>query len=366
MITATTHPHPSQPPLGVIEGFFGRSWSWAERADYAKFLADAGYHFYIYAPKSDRYLRKAWQEDWPSRDFHHLLTLRDNYRTQSVHFGIGLSPFEVYRQESQHQRDLLRKKIQRVNELQPDIFCLLFDDMRGDLPNLAALQCDLVHLAADECNAKHIIFCPTYYSFDPVLEKVFGQRPENYWQSLGQTLDPKIDIFWTGPKVCSTEYPPEHLQIVTELLQRKPFLWDNYPVNDGALRSQHLYLRGFNEGHKHLVDTVSGHGANPMNQPWLSRLPLLSLPRAYHGDPNYSPDGAFAEICHQIFAADFAAQLIEDVTLLEDIGLQKLAGDDKSRLFQRYQAWAATNPYADEICQWLNGGYGFDPGCLTE
>ena len=46
--------------------------------------------------------------------------------------------------------------------------------MRGDIPNLANLQIDYMHQVAELSTAKRIIFCPTYYSFDPVLEKVFG------------------------------------------------------------------------------------------------------------------------------------------------------------------------------------------------
>jgi hyaluronoglucosaminidase len=36
---------------GVIEGFFGRPWTWQARADYATFLGQNDYQYYIYAPK---------------------------------------------------------------------------------------------------------------------------------------------------------------------------------------------------------------------------------------------------------------------------------------------------------------------------
>ena len=51
--------------LGIIEGFFGREWQWEDRANYAEFLAQHHYDFYIYAPKSDKFLRTQWQQDWP-------------------------------------------------------------------------------------------------------------------------------------------------------------------------------------------------------------------------------------------------------------------------------------------------------------
>ena len=48
------------PELGIIEGFFGRPWSWTERADAVRFLRPHGYSFYLYAPKADSWLRRRW------------------------------------------------------------------------------------------------------------------------------------------------------------------------------------------------------------------------------------------------------------------------------------------------------------------
>ena len=137
------------PALGIIEGFFGRSWSWAERKSYAKFLALNKLGFYVYAPKSDIYLRKQWQQDWPATIKTELDTLREDYRTANIDFGIGLSPHEIYLDNSSDNREHLHKRIKQINSLAPDILCLLFDDMRGDIPNLANIQIDLMHQVAE-------------------------------------------------------------------------------------------------------------------------------------------------------------------------------------------------------------------------
>src|SRR5690606_15582159 len=125
---------------------------------------------------------------------------------------------------------------------QPDILCLLFDDMRGDIPHIARIQADLTRRATELSSASKVMLCPTYYSDDPVLEKVFGPRPQDYWPSLKREIDPEVDIFWTGPRVCSDSYPLAHLDEIAERLGRQPVLWDNYPVNDGAVKSRHLHL----------------------------------------------------------------------------------------------------------------------------
>lgn len=352
-------------PFGIIEGFFGRSWSWEDRKIYAQFLALNEYSFYIYAPKDDKNLRKQWQTDWPVAAKTSLADLRQVYRAANVQFGIGLSPHEIYLDNTHNQRAQLDSRIKQINQLEPDILCILFDDMRGDIPGLAQIQIDIAHQAAATSNAKKIIFCPTYYSFDPVLERVFGTMPENYWQTFAQQLDKSIDMFWTGEKVCSTNYPAEHLAQVTELIGRKPFLWDNYPVNDGAVKSNLLQLRAFDQGHSQLADKVAGHAVNPMNQPWLSQIPLASLPLAYREKENYSADTAFASICNHLCGDVLAKQLQQDIHQLQDLGLKKLSQHERDVLQATYLRFG-NNPYAQEIIAWLNDEYQFDPACLTE
>jgi hyaluronoglucosaminidase len=351
--------------IGIIEGFFGRSWSWQDRKIYAGFLKQHHYQFYIYAPKSDPHLRRQWQEDWPSDSKNKLLELRHHYKNAGILFGIGLSPFEIYLTDSATQQQQLSRRIREINQLNPDILCILFDDMRGDIANLAQLQIDIAHQAAAESTAKKIIFCPTYYSVDPVLEKVFGNRPENYWQTFAANLDSNIDIFWTGEKVCSSSYSATHLAEVTQLLGRKPFLWDNYPVNDGAIKSKLLHLRAFNQAHSQLNGKLAGHAVNPMNQPYLSQLALASLPFAYQQENNYHPDKILLTICNNLCDTLFTDQLLQDLSQFQDLGLAKMTDTKKNELRIIYGQFQH-NPYAKEIVAWLNDEYQFDPHCLTE
>ncbi len=353
------------PPLGIIEGFFGRSWSWHDRSRYAEFLALNAFNFYIYAPKSDSFLRKHWQQDWPIELKQELIQLRNIYHEAKIDFGIGLSPHEIYLDNSRDNRTALIERVKQINTLEPEILCLLFDDMRGDLPDIARIQIELMHQVADISSAKHIIFCPTYYSFDPVLEKVFGKMPMNYWQDLNQYLDKKIDIFWTGEKVCSPHYTSSHLTKVSELLGRKHFLWDNYPVNDGAVKSNLIQLRTVDTSHSKLQNSVAGHALNPMNQPWLSQIALASLPRAYQEQNNYHAERALNEICVQLCGEKLAEVLLQDIPLLQDKGLNKFTAEEKNELLNHYESFAQ-NPFCEEILAWLNGEYIFDPACLTE
>ena len=73
---------------GVIEGFFGRPWAWPARLSGADFLRDCGYQFYIYAPKSDSFLRRRWREPLPAQTLWHLSELgsrRDSVDSTPTH-----------------------------------------------------------------------------------------------------------------------------------------------------------------------------------------------------------------------------------------------------------------------------------------
>src|SRR5690606_29456104 len=135
--------------------------------------------------------------------------------------------------------------------------------MRGDLPELAARQVEVVRWVAERTSADRILVCPSYYTDDPVLDRVFGERPAGYLEELAGGLDPSIGIFWTGEEVCSREVSPGHLRRVAERIGRKPFLWDNYPVNDGQRMSQYLHLRGFTGRPASIAGEVAAHGINP-------------------------------------------------------------------------------------------------------
>ena len=88
-----------------------------------------------------------------------------------------------------------------------------------------------------------------------------------------------MDLFWTGSKVISTDYTEEDLELATKLLGRKPFIWDNYPVNDGKKASDYIYLQPFTN-RQNLIRFCSGIAVNPMKQTFLNLIPLANITRA--------------------------------------------------------------------------------------
>ncbi len=351
--------------LGVIEGFFGRSWSWSERASYASFLSSHGYSFYIYAPKDEAFLRKRWNEPLPAERLTGLASLFSSFKAHGIQCGVGLSPYEAYRGYDSGARARLREKVEELNSLELDILCVLFDDMRGDVPALADTQIRILGDIREISTAPRIIFCPTYYSYDPIIERCFGSMPPHYLEDLGRGLDPSVDLFWTGEKVMSTAYPVEHLTEVANRMRRKPFLWDNYPVNDSKRASPFLFLKAFESRGPHLTDLVSGHAVNPMKQPWLSQIPLASLALNYAQTCGYDRDATTVRCAKQVCGEDIGSLIAQDLDLFHSVGLEGLNDEQRLYLRGRYQPYCA-DPFCREVVLWLDNRYEFDPACLTD
>lgn len=341
-------------PLGIIEGFFGRPWSWKARSDLVTLLARHGYSFYIYAPKADPFLRRRWDELHPVDEAEALRRFARHCKVQGMRFGVGLSPFEVYQNFDEKARQALTEKLAFLDSLDIDELAILFDDMSGDTPDLAQKQLDIIDWIHHRSGAETITVCPTYYSDDPVLDRVFGQRPERYLETLGNALPGTVNIFWTGEEVCSREISAGNLTRVAGLIKRKPVLWDNYPVNDGPRMSQHLHLRGFTGRHAAIGDHLTGHAINPALQPTLSCIPAITLAACYRQRDNYSYMAAFRKAAREVLGESLAGFVEQDIMALQDVGLDNL-GERESRLRRHY----ADNPHpgAQEIMAWLDGVY---------
>ena len=343
------------PELGIIEGFFGRPYSWAERAGMVAALQPHGYRFYLYAPKADAYLRRDWRAPYPDADLEALASFADHCRAQGVRFGVGLSPYELFLGFDAASKAALAGKLAQLDSLGLDDLGIFFDDMHGDLPELAARQVEIIHWIAERSAATRLIACPSYYTDDPVLDRVFGQRPAHYLEDLGRALDPAIQLMWTGEEVCAREYSPGHLARVAEQMRRKPFLWDNYPVNDGPRMAPHLHLRAFTGRPASIAEQIAGHAINTASQAVLSRIPALTLAQSYRDGGGYEYAAAFRRAAAEVLGAELADAVERNLLLLEDTGLSGLDAERKAKVRARFAAF--DHPGAREIVAWLDGAW---------
>ncbi len=340
------------PELGIVEGYFGRPWTFADRAAVMRTLAPHGYRFFLYAPKADEFLRRRWREAHPAAIGDALGQFAAACRAAGVRFGVCLSPYEVYRNFDDEARAALRARIAALDAIGLDDLAILFDDMRGDIADLADRQAGIMAFVAGCTKASRLIMCPSYYSDDAILDRVFGKRPPDYLDDLGRRLDPAVQVFWTGEEVCAREFSPGHLQEVTQRLRRKPMLWDNYPVNDGPRMSRFLHLRGFTGRPAAIAPWVAGHAINPAIQPLLSCIPALTLADSYAAGENYSYSRSWHRAATAVAGEQLAAMLADDLLYLNDTALERL-GEHGPALRTRYAA--VDHPVAREVVRWLDG-----------
>ncbi len=342
------------PELGIIEGYFGRMWSWPDRAFVLRTLAAAGYGFFHYAPKGEARLRRRWRDPFDDAALHELVAFARLCRVLGVRFGIGLTPYEAHLDFGPAAQRDLKAKLGQFRDLGLEDLVILFDDMRGDLPDLAVRHADIVSTCLGEAVAERHFVVPSYYSDDPILDRVFGARPAHYLRDLGRGLASTVSVYWTGEAVCSKTYDIVHLARVSSELGRPVSLWDNYPVNDGPRMSAYLHLRGFPRTHAGLAGRVRHHAINPMLQPRLGLIAALTLPIVYRAGQAHAEGEALRDAAVQVLGESLAERLLSDLPLLQDAG-RTCAGSELSQLIERYVG--LDHPAALEIVDWARGGY---------
>jgi len=350
--------------LGVIEGFYGQPWGWSIRHEALPFFQEWGFSLYLYAPKSDRRLRKEWRLSHEEDEAQALKKFGEACAAHGIRWGVGLTPLSLHESWDANGRRALAKRLSALAALKMDHLAILFDDMPGNFPDLAKTQGDILKFVADQGVASQLSMCPTYYSDASILDRLFGDRPENYLKDLGHALDDSVQVFWTGPGICSSEYPSEHLERVTDRLGRKPFIWDNYPVNDGPRMCRFLHLQS-PQRPKSVMSRVSGLMVNPMNQHFLSRVALVSMSRSLGGtsgaaDVKYRTEAAI----QQALPGAVSAKICRDWSLFQERGLDEIEEHKKIALINEYRE--IDHPAAAEVVQWLEGKYVVSKDILTD
>jgi hyaluronoglucosaminidase len=346
--------------IGIVEGFFGPQWSAKARQDYASFLKQAGAHFYIYAPKQDSMLRKNWRASWSEEYLAGLRTLAQLYHENGIQFGVALSPFGLDKKLDDNDRHLLAQKMSQLQKIGIDILGVFFDDMPS-FELLAEVQIEVVTFLKQHF-LKKIIFCPTYYTYDPILEKVFGSMPKDYWKKIAEGIPMEVEIAWTGPKVISPEINLTHMQEVTVLLKRNPYIWENLFANDGPKNCKFLKLKPFSGREAGVMELSSGYAFNLMNQPYLSQLLFLASRNVL--TLGQAPEEAFDSAMTALLSPELTQFLRKHGQEFLTDGLDKLT--DFQRENYQQELSKMKDPAAQDIQDWLRGLTIVGSECLTD
>lgn len=346
--------------IGIVEGFFGPAWSHSARLQYADFLSAFPDSFYFYAPKRDPHLRKEWRAPWSVEYLRMLSQLVEKFHQKNVQVGVGLSPFGLGKSLTSEDQQLLDQKILQLKNLGIDKLGLFFDDMPSS-EDLASVQIQVVK-KAQLVFPTGLMFCPSYYTFDPILDKVFGLRPPEYLEEIAAGISQNVSLLWTGPKVISDEISHEHLVEVTSLLKRKPFIWENIFANDGPRNCKFLKLKYFTGRDGKFLNDCEGVAFNLMNQPALSQI--LYLASTHVLSKGIAGAEAFEEALSQLVDPALASFIQTHRELFLTQGLDKISETEKAILLR--EMGDSQHPVALEIKDWLKGEYLVGPECLTD
>jgi len=280
---------------GVLEGFYGRPWSWAERERMIDFMAEVGLNIYCYAPKNDPIHRGRWREPYLPEEIERFGQLATRCALRGVEFNFGLSPLKMHYSDPA-DLEILVEKFRRLYEVGVRSFGLLLDDMpdkfnhEDDAARFASIghgHVWVVNTVVDRLKAlggiDRLIFTPTEYH---------GTGVSPYLETLGKGLYPDVDLFWTGGEVCSQFLRTPDARVISETLKRPVLYWDNYPVNDLEMHFD-PHLRPFRGRDGDLDAACKGIVANGSLQPEAAKIPLYTLSMYMKAPQQYNPDMAW-------------------------------------------------------------------------
>lgn len=299
---------------GIVEGFYGPPWSMSHRAALFEFGAKRGMNSYLYAPKDDPYHRERWREPYPERDWRELLRLIHLAEQHRIDFVYGFHPGKGLRFAAEEPVDCLLSKAKRFHDAGVRTFAILFDDIPSQLGDAEDKKQFHGSLAkAEAVWVKQVLdrqpsswrgvewwLCPSYYTEDPLLARIFGPFESRFLETLAEWLPDAVACLWTGPTVVAKKITLAHVRRVTRRLKHRLILWDNYPVNDLAMSAE-MHLGPLTGRGRRLPEAVYGYLNNPLLQESLSFIPLATCfdyaadPSAY--DPEKSWERAVAERC---------------------------------------------------------------------
>jgi len=257
---------------GVLEGFYGRPWTWDERVGVAQYCAERGMTHYVYAPKDDPKQREDWRIPYTEDE---LAQFRRIATEGGLVLGCAVSPGLSIDYGSGEDRALLMAKIESLVDAGAGLIGLQLDDI-PNRPGLGREHGELTAWLFEHLDGRaELTMCPTEY---------VGVQASPYLSALADLVPEEVPIQWTGMLVVNETITVADAEARAAALGgRKPSLWDNYPVNDGLMSDQ-LFVGPLRGRDAALLDACDGYMANALVQPRAGCLPLASIAAWLRGD----------------------------------------------------------------------------------
>ena len=146
---------------GLIEGFYGRPWSWDDRIDVARWCAARAMTHYVYAPKDDPLHRSRWREPYGVEALDGFARL---IAQGGLSVGFAVSPGLSMDYDDVDDRRALAAKIDPLLALGVDLVCLALDDL-DPRPGLGTAHAGLTRWLHGHLDGRaDLVLVPTEYT----------------------------------------------------------------------------------------------------------------------------------------------------------------------------------------------------------
>jgi len=289
----------SAPVRGALEGFYGVYYTYQERDEMIRYIGSLGYNQYIYGPKNDRQHRMRWREPYPEDVMAAFARTVSVAKEAGVSFVYSIGSGVTMSYASEDDFRIVLEKLEAFYRIGVRDFSILLDDIASEFKHAADGEkyATFAEAHADVCNRLYaalqawdpactLSMCPTDYH---------GKAPFSpYLHELGEKLHSGVSIFYTGEEICSKDIRKSDAEAFAAAARRSPVIWDNYPVNDLAMRAElHVGpIRGREAG---LLDAVDGYVVNLMAECEASKIALSTFADYFRDPSGYDPERSWSD-----------------------------------------------------------------------
>ena len=305
---------------GIVEGPYGQPWDHGQRERVLRWMPAHGFNAYVHAPKDDPYQRAYWRDPYPPDELAKFASEAALARARGVEWIPNISPAlplipSVPSGARAPSRDLcfscdsdLRVV---MDKLEPFVAAgtrtvmVSFDDVSKVMTHPE----DLAHYgmgdeAFGRANGDFLTrlreaFAASGRDVDvlTVGADYSGTGDTAYLRGLRATLDPRVEVMWTGTNIPSEHWTPDDARAYGERIGRRPLVWDNWTNNDTAGNAVagnagRIFLGPYRR-RPDVASTVSGFFLNPMNEADLNLLPLATAGAWMDAPQRYRPRAAW-------------------------------------------------------------------------
>ncbi|MFF8955958.1 beta-N-acetylglucosaminidase domain-containing protein [Streptomyces sp. NPDC014894] len=331
---------------GVAEGFYGEPWSHQERLAQVDFMGRTKQNRYLYAPGDDPFRQARWRDPYPAAQRAEFRELADRARQNHVTLAWAVAPAQQMCLSDDADVRALTRKIDAMWALGVRAFQLQFQDVSysewhcradartfGSGPQAAARAqaraADAVarHLAERHPEAEPLSLMPTEF---------YQEGATEYRRALAETLDPAVQVAWTGVGVVPRTITGRELAEARDAFRHPLVTMDNYPVNDYA--QDRLFLGPYTGREPAVAGGSAALLAQAMEQASASRIPLFTA-----ADYAWNPRGYRPQESWQAAISDLAG---DDAATRAALGA--LAGNHSSSILDPAESRALT-PLLEEF-----------------